>query len=213
MLLLGGIARPAMAADGFAGAPDAGLDLGVEQRTSRSPKGSWDWAVDGSAQLPVLDVAGQFRLGLRLAETGRIERLSGRWSLGPMDLTEAQALFWNGRMDRGPNNQVAVTFAGGIRLDALAERLGLPRTPWVELGVQSSTVASDLSGGTRLATTLVLALDFDVLPPSVDGGTPKPSGLRIRASAALGNDPGCSLGTPTLLFSGRCLNLALAVEF
>ncbi len=117
-------------------------------------------------------------------------------------------------MDRGPNDQVALTFAGGVRVDALAEALGLPRTSWMELGVQSRTLA-DTSGRTRLSSTLVLSLDFDLLANGPDGRPARPaSGFRIRASAALGNDPGCSLGTPTtLLFSGRCLTLALALEF
>jgi len=214
MVLAAVLPRAALAADGVAGAPDGGLDLGVEQRSSRAPNGSWDWGVGGSAVLPLLEVASHFRLGLRVTDTGRVERLSGHWSIGSTDLTEAQALFWNGRMDRGPNNQVAITFGGGVRLDALAERLGLPRTPWVELGLQSSTVAANVPSGSRLVSTLVLALDFDVAPLTPDGRAPKPaSGLRIRASAALGDDPSCKLGAPALLFSGRCLTLAVAVEF
>jgi len=204
----------ALAADGSATAEDPGLDLGLEQRTSRLPSGVWDWAVDGSAVLPVVDVASQFRLGLRLTDAGRVEHLSARWGLGPNDLTAAQALFWNGRVDRGPSSQLAITFGGGVRLDALAERLGLPRTAWVELGVQSRPQAADRQGRTRVSSTLVLALDFDVLASGPDGRPQKAStGVRLRASAALGNDPGCSLGTPTLLFSGRCLTLALALEF
>ena len=203
----------ARAADGATSAADPGLDLGLEQRTSRAPNGAWDWAVDGNAVLPIVDVASQFRLGLRLTDLGRVQHLSARWGLGPNDLTAAQALFWNGRMDRGPNSQVALTFAGGIRLDALAEGLGLPRTSWVELGLQSRTLA-DATGRTRLSSTLVLSLDFDLLANAPEGRPQRPaSGLRIRASAALGNDPGCSLGTPTLLFSGRCLTVSLALEF
>jgi hypothetical protein len=187
--------------------------LGLEQRSSRAADGAWDWAVDGSAVLPVVDVASQFRLALRLTDAGRVQHLSARWGLGPNDLTAAQAIFWNGRVDRGTNDQVALTFAGGVRLDALAEGLGLPRTSWVELGLQSRTVA-DASGRTRLSTSLVLSLDFDLVGKGPDGRPPKPaSGIRIRASAALGNDPGCNLGTPTVLFSGRCLSLALALEF
>lgn len=204
----------ALAADGSASATDPGLDLGLEQRTSRAPNGGWDWAVDGSAVLPLVDVSSQFRLGLRLTDLGRVEHLSARWGVGPNDLTAAQALFWNGRVDRGPNNQVALSFAGGVRLDTLAERLGLPRTSFVELGLQSRTLAADRTGKTRVSSTLVLSLDFDVLEKGLEGRPQRPaSGLRIRASAALGNDPGCSLGTPTLLFSGRCLTLALALEF
>jgi hypothetical protein len=65
-----------------------------------------------------------------------------------------------------------------------------------------------------MSSTLVLALDFDLLGAGEPGRPQKPgSGFRIRASAALGNDPGCNLGTPSLLFSGHCLNLALALEF
>ncbi|MGO9829823.1 MAG: hypothetical protein ACLPJH_06755 [Myxococcaceae bacterium] len=215
-LALAAVCLPAVAgaADGGASPSDSGLDMGLEQRTSRAPSGGWDWAVDGSAVLPVVDVASQFRLGLRLTDAGRVEHLTARWGLGPTDLTAAQALFWNGRMDRGPNNQVALTFAGGVRLDALAEGLGLPRTSWVELGLQSRTLAADASGRTRMSTTLVLSVDFDVLADSLETRAQRPaSSFRIRASAALGNDPGCNLGTPTLLFSGRCLTLALALEF
>ncbi|MGO9767490.1 MAG: hypothetical protein ACLPM8_17770 [Myxococcaceae bacterium] len=204
----------AVAADGGTSPSDPGLDLGLEQRTSRAPSGAWDWAVDGSAVLPVVDVASQFRLGVRLTDAGRIEHLTARWGLGPNDLTAAQALFWNGRMDRGPNNQVALTFAGGIRLEALADSLGLPRTSWVELGLQSRTLAADASGRTRVSATLVLSLDFDVLANGPESRAQRSaSSFRIRASAALGNDPGCNLGTPTLLFSGRCLTVALALEF
>ena len=214
MALAAWLPAAAFAADGGARATDPGLDLGLEQRTSRAPDGAWEWTVDGSAVLPVVDVASQFRLGLRLTDAGRLEHLSARWGLGPNDWTAAQALFWSGRMDRSATNQVAITFAGGIRLDALAEGLGLPRTSWVELGLQSRTLA-DASGRTRLSSTLVLSLDFDLLANGPEGRPQRPSsGLRIRASAALGNDPGCNLGTPTVLFfSGRCLSLALALEF
>lgn len=213
LVLVASLPARALAADGGVNALDPGLDLGLEQRASRVPHGGWDWAVDGSAVLPVVDVASQFRFGLRLTDTGRVEHLSARWGLGPNDLTAAEALFWTGRVDRGPNSQVALTFAGGMRLDALADRLGLPRTAWVELGLQSRPGA-DRQGHSRLSSTLVLALDFDVLASGPDGRAQKSStGVRLRASAALGNDPGCSLGTPTLLFSGRCLTLALAVEF
>jgi hypothetical protein len=214
LVLAASVPPVALAADGGVSPADPGLDLGLEQRTSRAPNGAWDWAVDGSAVLPVVDVASQFRLGLRLTDSGRLEHLSARWGLGPNDLTAAQALFWSGRVDRGPNSQVALTFAGGVRLEALADRLGLPRTAWVELGLQSRPQAADRQGRTRMSSTLVLALDFDVLARGPDGRPQKSStGLRLRASAALGNDPGCSLGTPTLLFSGRCLTLALALEF
>ncbi len=214
VVLAAGVPRLALAADGGTSAPDPRLDLGVEQRTSRAPDGAWAWTADGGAVLPFLDVASQFRLGLRLTNAGRIEHLSAHWGLGSSDLTEAQALFWNGRVDRGPNSQVAMSFSGGVRLDALADRLGLPRTPWVELGLQSRAIGADASGRTRMSSSLVLALDFDVLGAGVDGRAPRPgSGFRIRASAALGNDPGCTFGTPSLLFSGRCLSLALAVEF
>ena len=128
-------------------------------------------------------------------------------------LTAAQALFWNGRLDRGSTDQVALTFAGGVRLDAVAEALGLPRTSWAELGIQSRTLA-DNTGRTRVSSTLVLSLDFDLLGSRPDSRPQRPaSSLRLRASAALGNDPGCNLGTPTLLFSGRCLSFAVALEF
>jgi hypothetical protein len=214
LVLAASVPWRAMAADAGTSAPEPGIDLGIEQRTSRTPKGAWEWQAAGGAALPFLDVASQFRLGLRLTDAGRIEHASAHWGLGTLDLAEAQALFWNGRVDRGPNSQVAISIAGGIRLDALAERLGLARTPWVELGLQSRAVGADASGRTRMSSTLVLALDFDVLDGGADARASRsPSGFRIRASAALGNDPGCSLGTPTLLFSGRCLTLALAVEF
>jgi hypothetical protein len=213
-VLTAGVPRLALAADGGASALDSRLDLGVEQQTSRAPGGAWQWTADGGAVLPFLDVATQFRLGLRLTDAGRVEHLSAHWGLGSSDLTAAQALFWNGRVDRGPNSQVAISLAGGLRLDALADRLGLPHTPWVELGLQSRAMGADASGRTRMSSTLVLALDFDVLRDGVDGRAPRPgSGFRIRASAALGNDPGCTFGTPSLLFSGRCFSLALAVEF
>lgn len=214
MVLAASAPPAAWAADGGTSPREPGANLGVEERTSPAPNGGWQWAVDGAAVLPLVDVASQFRLGLRLTDAGRVEHLSARWGLGPNDLTEAQALFWNGRVDRGPNNQVAISFAGGIRLDALADRLGLAHTPWVELGLQSRAMGTDAAGHTRMSSTLVLSLDFDVLGAGSEGRTPRtPSGLRIRASAALGNDPGCNLGTPSLLFSGRCLSLALAVEF
>jgi hypothetical protein len=204
----------AVAADGGTPIPETGLDLGVEQRTTRTPSGAWEWRGNGGAVLPFLDVSSQVRLGLRLTDTGRLEHASARFGLGTLDLTEAQALFWNGRVDRGPNSEVSISFAGGIRLDALADRLGVPRTSWVELGLQSRPVGTDVAGHTRMSTTLVLALDFDLVGPAADARVSRAgSGLRIRASAALGNDPGCSLGTPSLLFSGRCLSLALAVEF
>ena len=204
----------ALAADGGVGAQDPGLDLGVEQKTSRAPSGDWVWAANGGATLPLLDLSSQFRLGLRLSDLGQLDQLSARWGLGSADLTEAQALFWKGRLDRGPNSQVAISFAGGVRLDALADRLGLPRTPWVEFGFQTRALGADVAGRTRMSSTLVLALDFDLLGAGEPGRPQKPgSGFRIRASAALGNDPGCNLGTPSLLFSGHCLNLALALEF
>jgi len=200
----------ALAADGGATTMEPGVDLGLEQRTSRMPSGAWEWRADGGAVFPMLDLSSQFRLGLRLTDVGRIEHASVSFGLGPEDRAAAQALFWNGRVDRGPNSQVAISFAGGIRLDTLADRLGLPRTPWVELGLQSRAMGADAAGRTRMSTTLVLALDFDL----ADARASRPgSGFRIRASAALGNDPGCNLGTPSLLFSGRCLSLALAVEF
>jgi hypothetical protein len=214
VLFVAGAPRVAVAADGGTGALDSSVGLGVEQRTSRVPDGAWVWSADGGASFPLLDITSQFRLGLRLRDSGRIEHLAARWSLSPGDLTEAQALFWNGRLDRGPNSQVAISFGGGIRLDALADRLGLARTPWVELGVQSRAMGADAAGRTRMSSTLVLSLDFDVLGAGAEARAARPgSGFRIRASAALGNDPGCSLGTPSLLFSGRCLTLALAVDF
>jgi hypothetical protein len=214
LLLSAGVPRMAAAADGGMGAPETGLDLGLQEKTSRTPTGSWQWDVDGTALLPLVDVASHVRLGLRLADTGRVEHLSARWGVGALDLTEAQALFWNGRIDRGPNNQVAITFAGGIRLDALADRLGLPRTPYVELGLQTHANGTDPQGHTRMSSTLVLSIDYDVLASGTDARTGHTStGLRLRASAALGNDPGCTLGTPSLLFSGRCLSLALALEY
>ena len=206
--------RVALAADGGVSAQDPGLDLGVEQKTSRSSTGAWQWAASGGAALPLLDVSSQFRLGLRLSDVGQLQQLSARWGLGSADLTEAQALFWKGRLDRGPNSQVAISFTGGVRLDALADRLGLPQTPWVEFGLQTRAMGADAAGRTRMSSTLVLALDWD-LPGAVESGRPQRpgSGFRIRASAALGNDPGCNFGTPSLLFSGHCLNLALALEF
>jgi hypothetical protein len=214
LVLAASVPCRALAADGGTSVPEPGIDLGIEQRTSRTSKGAWEWQAAGGAVLPLLDVSSQFRLGLRLTEAGRIEHASVHWGLGTMDLAEAQAIFWNGRVDRGPNSQVAISFAGGVRLDALADRLGLARTPWVELGLQSRAMGADASGRTRMSSTLVLALDFDVLASGADARAARStSGFRIRASAALGNDPGCSLGTPTLLFSGRCLTLALAVEF
>jgi hypothetical protein len=213
MALVASAPRLAFAADGGTPLPEPGVNLGVEERTSRAP-GAWQWAVDGAAILPVVDVASQFHLGLRLTDAGRVEHLSARWGLGPSDLTEAQALFWNGRVDRGPNSNVAISFAGGIRLDALADRLGLPHAPSVEFGLQSRAVGTDISGHTRVSSTLVLSLDFDILAAGAEARTSRTaSGIRIRASAALGNDPVCNLGTPSLLFSGRCLSLALAVEF
>lgn len=213
-VLAASIPRLALAADGGVSAPNPALDLGVEQRTSRAPGGTWAWTMDGGAALPFLDVSSQFRLGLRLTDLGRLEHVSAHWGLGSNDLTEAQALFWNGRVDRGPNSQMAISFAGGVRLDALADRLGLPQTPWVKLGLQTRAMGADAAGRTRMSSTLVLALDFDVLGAGDPGRAQRPgSGFRIRASAALGNDPGCSFGTPSLLFSGRCLSLALALEF
>jgi hypothetical protein len=204
----------ALAADGGVSAQDPGLDLGVEQRTSRAPSGAWAYSATGGASLPLVDLSTNFRLGLRLSDLGQLEQLSARWGLGSADLTEAQALFWKGRLDRGPNSEVAISFAGGVRLDALADRLGLPRTPWVEFGLQTRALGADASGRTRMSSTLVLALDFDVLGAGDAGRPQRPgSGFRIRASAALGNDPGCNFGTPSLLFSGRCLSLALALEF
>jgi hypothetical protein len=213
LVLVASAPRLALAADGGTSAPEPGVDLGVEERTSRTPTGAWQWDVNGAAVLPFVDVASQFRLGLRLTDAGRVEQLTTRWGVGSIDVTQAQALFWNGRVDRGPNNQVAISFAGGIRLDALADRFGLPHTPWVELGLQSRAVGTDPAGRTRMSTTLVLSLDFEVGAASESRTARTSTGLRIRASAALGNDPGCTLGTPTLLFSGRCLSLALAVEF
>ncbi len=212
LVLLAGAPRLALAADGGTSAAEPGVDLGVEERASRTPSGAWQMDVNGTAVVPFVDVASQFRLGLRLADSGRVEQVTTRWGIGSMDVTEAQALFWNSRVDRGPNNQVAISFAGGIRLDALADRFGLPHTPWLDLGLQSRAVGTDPAGRTRMSTTLVLSLDFEVGAAS-ESRAARSSGLRIRASAALGNDPGCTLGTPTLLFSGRCLSLALAVEF
>jgi hypothetical protein len=214
LVLIAGAPHAALAADGGTGASEPGVDLGLQEHASRTPAGDWQWDVAGAALLPFVDVASHFRLGLRLTDTGRVEQLSARGALGPVDLTEAQALFWNGRMDRGPNNQVAISFAGGVRLDALAGRLGIPQTPWVELGLQTRAMGVDTVGRTRMSTTVVLSLDFDVLAAGTDARTGRTSsGLRIRASAALGNDPGCTLGTPALLFSGHCLSLALALEF
>ena len=75
MVLAAVAPRAALAADGVASPPDGGLDLGVEQRSSRAPSGSWEWGVGGSAVLPVVEMTSHFRLGLRVTDSGRIERL------------------------------------------------------------------------------------------------------------------------------------------
>jgi hypothetical protein len=205
---------PAVARAGDVGGPSAPMvDVGVEQRSFRAADGSWQWGVDGGAVLPVLDLASVFRFSLRFTDAGQVDHLSARWGIWQSELNHAEALSFGGRLDRGANERVSVTFAGGLRLEALAGPLGLARTPWVELGMQASSVGADAAGRTRWSSSLVLALDFDLASAEAIRHGKASSGIRIRASAALGNDPGCGLGTPTVLFSGRCLTLALAVEY
>jgi hypothetical protein len=205
---------PGVARAGDVGGPSAPMvDVGVEQRSVRTPDGSWQWGVDGGAVLPVLDLASGFQFSLRFTDAGRVDHLAARWGLWQSELSHAEALSWGGRLDRGANDRVSVTFAGGLRLEALAGHLGLARTPWVQLGLQASSVGADAAGRTRWSSTVVLALDFDLVSADAIPHGKASSGIRIRASAALGNDPGCGLGTPSVLFSGRCLTLALAVEY
>lgn len=186
------------------------VDLGLEHVARRSPDGTWDLGVGGNALLPMVDLSSRFRLGLRLTESGQVQRLFASTSMGLAEAGLLDALQWSGRVDRGATGRFAAAFTGALHLDGLGEGWGLTHAPWIELGLQTSG-GPGTAGGPRLATSLVLAVMFDVRERASHArpGT----GFRIRASAAVGNDPGCTWATPTLLLSGRCLTLALAVDF
>lgn len=208
----------AAAVPGVARAGDVGpaseppaVDLGVEHLARRTPSGAWDLGLSASALVPVVDLSSHMRLGLRLTDAGQVQRLFASSGIGLAEPGRLDALQWSGRLDRGMVGRISVAFLGALRLDTLRERWGLTHAPWVELGLQTSGGGETLPGRPRFATSLVLAVQLDVgddLARSHAG-----SGFRIRASAALGSDPGCNLATPLVLFSEKCLTLALAIDF
>ena len=189
-----------------------GLDLGVEHLARRTPDGAWDLALNASALVPVVDLSSRMRLGLRLTDAGQVQRLFASSAIGLSGPGTLDALQWSGRLDRGATGRFTVSYLGALRLDLLRERWGLTHAPWVELGLQTTGGGETLPGQPRFAASVVLAVQLDVGGELALHKAHAP-GFRIRASAALGNDPGCNLATPRLLFSGRCLTLALAVDF
>jgi hypothetical protein len=211
-LLLAGLPSAALAGD-IGPANDApAVDVGIEQAARRAADGNWDYLLGGTAIVPDVNLSTRLRLALRLSDGGRVERASARWGMWLNDGPEA--LRWTGRLDRSWGDRVAITFAGGFRLDALTERLGLAHAPWVEMGVQASTAGAQAApGGTRWSSSVVVAVHFDLAETGLDRVGRPSTGLRFRASASFASDPNCGLSAPLLLLSGRCLTLALALEF
>jgi hypothetical protein len=211
-LLVTGVPSVARAGEIGPTSDTSAVDVGIEQAARRAPDGNWDYLLGGTAVVPDVNLSTRLRLGLRLSDVGRIERASARWGMWLNDGPEA--LRWTGRLDRSWGDRVAITFAGGFRLDALTGRLGLARAPWVELGLQASSAGAQTApGGTRWSSSVVVAVRFDLADSEPDRLGQPSTGLRFRASASLANDPNCGLGAPLLLLSGHCLTLALALEF